>query len=104
MSSQIKEPGSILPAASGSCGKTCLTLLESCILINPLLLSTSQRPERLISKLKTMNNEEAARGAPRIVVIRQPKGPDGTKGFGPRGAKEKSPVVVMDLMEQLTAQ
>merc|ERR550539_783677 len=67
-------------------------------------LCTSQRPERLISKLKTMNNEEAARGAPRIVVIRQPKGPDGTKGFGPRGAKEKSPVVVMDLMEQLTAQ
>merc|ERR550539_2007822 len=67
-------------------------------------LCTSRRPERLISKLKTMNLEEAARGAPRIVVIRQPKGPDGTKGFGPRGAKEKSPVVVMDLMEQLTAQ
>ena len=103
MSSQIKEPGSIPPAASGSCGKISLTLLESCILII-LLPSTSQRPERLISKLKTMNNEEAARGAPRIVVIRQPKGPDGTKGFGPRGAKEKSPVVVMDLMEQLTAQ
>ena len=51
-----------------------------------------------------MNIEEKARGAARIVVIRQPKGPDGTKGFAPRGTKEKSPAVVMDLMEQLTAQ
>jgi len=67
-------------------------------------LCTSQRPERLISKLKTMNIEEMARGAARIVVIRQPRGPDGTRGFAPRGAKEKSPAVVMDLMEQLTAQ
>merc|ERR1719225_2164988 len=67
-------------------------------------LCTSRRPERLISKLKTMNNEEMARGAARVVVIRQPKGPDGTRGFAPRGGKEKSPTVVMDLMEQLTAQ
>merc|ERR1719225_722026 len=66
-------------------------------------LCNAQRPERLISKLKTMNIEEKARGAARVVVIRQPKGPDGTKGFAPRGNKEKSPVVVMDLMEQLTA-
>jgi len=67
-------------------------------------LCTSQRPERLISKLKTMNIEEVARGGPRVTVIRQPKGPDGTKGFRPRGPKEKSPAVPMDLMEQLTAQ
>ena len=66
--------------------------------------STSQRPERLISKLKTMNIEEMARGGARIVVIRQPKGPDGTKGFAPRGPVEKPQPVVMDLMEQLTAQ
>ena len=65
--------------------------------------SNAQRPERLISKLKTMNIEEKARGAARVVVTRQPKGPDGTKGFAPRGGKQKSPVVVMDLMEQLTA-
>jgi len=67
-------------------------------------LCTSQRPERLISKLKTMNIEEVARGGPRVTVIRQPKGPDGTKGFRPRGPKERSPAVPMDLMEQLTAQ
>jgi len=66
-------------------------------------LCNAQRPERLISKLKTMNIEEKARGAARVVVTRQPKGPDGTKGFAPRGGKQKSPVVVMDLMEQLTA-
>ena len=51
-----------------------------------------------------MNIEEMARGAARVVVIRQPRGPDGTRGFSPRGGKDKSPPVVMDLMEQLTAQ
>merc|ERR1719347_20474 len=67
-------------------------------------LCTSRRPERLISKLKTMNLEEAARGGLKVTVVRQPKGPDGTKGFRPRGGRERTPVVVMDLMEQLTAQ
>merc|ERR1719187_499 len=68
-------------------------------------LCVSKRPERLISKLKTMNIEENSRGGPKIIVIRQPRGPDGTRGFKPRtDSKEKSPEVVMDLMEQLTAQ
>merc|ERR1719347_1158563 len=66
-------------------------------------LCNSQRPERLISKLKTMNIEEVARGGPRVTVLRQPKGPDGTKGFKPKGGKENTPTVI-DLMEQLTAQ
>ena len=65
-------------------------------------LFTSQRPERLISKLKTMNIEEVARGGPRVTVIRQPKGPDGTKGFIPRVIKERSPAVFMDLMAYST--
>jgi len=43
-------------------------------------LSSSKRPERLISKLKTMNLEDAARGGKKIVVIRQPRGPEGV-GF-----------------------
>jgi hypothetical protein len=55
-------------------------------------------------EVQTMNIEEVARGGPRVTVIRQPKGPDGTKGFRPRGPKERSPAVPMDLMEQLTAQ
>ena len=42
--------------------------------------SSSKRPERLISKLKTMNLEDAARGGKKIVVIRQPRGPEGV-GF-----------------------
>jgi hypothetical protein len=102
LSSQIREPGNTPHAALGSSGK--IYCFPASYILFLTICSTSQRPERLISKLKTMNNEELARGAPRMVVIRQPKGPDGTKGFGPRGAKEKSPVVVMDLMEQLTAQ
>lgn len=43
-------------------------------------ISSSKRPERLISKLKTMNLEDAARAGKKIVVIRQPKGPEG-RGF-----------------------
>jgi hypothetical protein len=35
--------------------------------------SVSKRPDRLISKLKTMNIEEVARGGPRIIVVRQPR-------------------------------
>lgn len=31
----------------------------------------------MLSKLKAMNLEDLARGGKRIVVIRQPKGPDG---------------------------
>ncbi|CAG0891971.1 unnamed protein product [Cyprideis torosa] len=37
----------------------------------------TQRPERLISRLR-MTPES---GHPRVVVIRQPRGPDGTRGF-----------------------
>jgi len=44
-------------------------------------LSSSKRPERLISKLKTVNLEDAARGGKKIVVIRQPKGPESGQGF-----------------------
>jgi len=67
-------------------------------------LCTSRRPERLISKLKTMNLEEAARGGLKVTVVRQPKGPDGTRGFRPRGSPRERTPAVMDLMEQLTAQ
>jgi cold shock CspA family protein len=67
-------------------------------------LCTSRRPERLISKLKTMNLEEAARGGMKVTVVRQPKGPDGTRGFRPRGSPRERTPAVMDLMEQLTAQ
>ena len=37
-----------------------------------------RRPERLLSRLKSMNDEMIG---PRVVVLRPPKGPDGTRGF-----------------------
>ncbi|XP_063987140.1 cold shock domain-containing protein E1-like isoform X2 [Diachasmimorpha longicaudata] len=40
--------------------------------------SVQQRPERLISRLRTVSLEDAG---PKLTVIRQPKGPDGTRGF-----------------------
>lgn len=42
------------------------------------LFSEKRRPERLLSRLKSMNEEMVG---PRVIVIRPPKGPDGTKGF-----------------------
>lgn len=54
-----------------------IIILSQCF--NPTF-SSSKRPERLISKLKTMNLEDAARGGKKIVVIRQPRGPEGV-GF-----------------------
>ncbi|KAJ1525069.1 hypothetical protein ONE63_009914 [Megalurothrips usitatus] len=38
----------------------------------------TQRPERLISRLRTTSVDDAG---PKLTVLRQPKGPDGTKGF-----------------------
>lgn len=36
------------------------------------------RPERLISRLRTISLDDTG---PRLTVVRQPKGPDGTRGF-----------------------
>lgn len=40
-------------------------------------ISERQRPEHLISRLKSVGDE----AGPKMVVVRQPRGPDGTKGF-----------------------
>lgn len=37
-----------------------------------------QRPDWLVSRLRTVSIDEHG---PRLSVLRQPKGPDGTKGF-----------------------
>jgi cold shock CspA family protein len=43
-------------------------------------ISEKKRPERLISRLKSTVDESG----PKLTVLRQPKGPDGSKGFKPR--------------------
>ncbi|XP_076285860.1 cold shock domain-containing Unr [Lasioglossum baleicum] len=40
--------------------------------------SVQQRPERLISRLRTTSMEDTG---PKLTVVRQPRGPDGTRGF-----------------------
>ncbi|XP_017892359.1 cold shock domain-containing protein E1 isoform X1 [Ceratina calcarata] len=40
--------------------------------------SVQQRPERLISRLRTTSLEETG---PKLTIVRQPRGPDGTRGF-----------------------
>lgn len=40
--------------------------------------AAQQRPERLISRLRTTSLEDTG---PKLTVVRQPRGPDGTRGF-----------------------
>ncbi|XP_013412003.1 cold shock domain-containing protein E1-like [Lingula anatina] len=48
----------------------------------------TRRPERLLSRLKSVSEDSGQR----VTVVRQPKGPDGTKGFKQQRVKWTSPV------------
>lgn len=41
-----------------------------------------ERPERLLSRFRTMSVEENS--GPRVTILRMPRGPDGSRGFRPR--------------------
>lgn len=47
-------------------------------LIIPNSDAVQQRPERLISRLRTISLEDTG---PKLTIVRQPRGPDGTRGF-----------------------
>lgn len=49
----------------------------------------SQRPEHLINRIRTISVIDD--GSPKLVVIRQPLGPDGSKGFDPNARKQHNP-------------
>lgn len=49
--------------------------------------NVQQRPERLINRLRTVSLEESG---PKLTVLRQPKGPDGTLGFNQERSKHVS--------------
>ncbi|XP_026315559.1 cold shock domain-containing protein E1 isoform X1 [Hyposmocoma kahamanoa] len=46
------------------------------------VVKTRERPERLLARLRTASLEES--GAPRVITVRPPRGPDGSRGFRPR--------------------
>lgn len=48
------------------------------LIILYLFSDVQARPERLISRLRTISLDDAG---PRLTVVRQPKGPDGSRGF-----------------------
>ena len=50
---------------------------SSCSNVAICSCSERRRPERLMSRLKSTPDD----GAPRLVALRQPRGPDGSKGF-----------------------
>ncbi|XP_049511810.1 cold shock domain-containing protein E1-like isoform X2 [Dermacentor silvarum] len=56
----------------------------------------TQRPERLVSRLRTLSTEDSG---PRIIIVRQPRGPDGTNGFASRGT-EANPTAAETLFEE----
>lgn len=49
----------------------------------------SQRPEHLINRIRTISVKDD--GSPKLIVIRQPLGPDGSKGFDANARKQHNP-------------
>lgn len=64
----------ILNQRTGKCSGCNVTLISK----GPELVA-APRPDRLVSRLKSITLDDAS--APRLMVVRQPKGPDNTKGF-----------------------
>ncbi|KAM9319449.1 cold shock domain-containing protein E1 isoform 3-T3 [Gastrophryne carolinensis] len=59
---------------TGKCSGCNVTLISK----GPEVVA-APRPDRLVSRLKSITLDDAS--APRLMVLRQPKGPDNTKGF-----------------------
>lgn len=51
-----------------------------------------QRPERLISRLRTVSVDDG----PKLTVTRQPRGPDGSKGFADTHREPRMPGVILE--------
>ncbi|XP_040193369.1 cold shock domain-containing protein E1 isoform X13 [Rana temporaria] len=64
----------ILNQRTGKCSGCNVTLLSK----GPEMVA-APRPDRLVSRLKSITLDDAS--APRLMVLRQPRGPDNTKGF-----------------------
>ncbi|XP_068125786.1 cold shock domain-containing protein E1 isoform X3 [Hyperolius riggenbachi] len=64
----------ILNQRTGKCSGCNVTLLSK----GPEMVA-APRPDRLVNRLKSITLDDAS--APRLMVLRQPKGPDNTKGF-----------------------
>ncbi|XP_073443191.1 cold shock domain-containing protein E1 isoform X3 [Dendrobates tinctorius] len=65
----------ILNQRTGKCSGCNVTLISK----GPELVA-APRPDRLVSRLKSITLDDSS--APRLIVVRQPRGPDNTKGFG----------------------
>ncbi|XP_072282301.1 cold shock domain-containing protein E1 isoform X4 [Pyxicephalus adspersus] len=65
----------ILNQRTGKCSGCNVKLLSK----GPEMVA-APRPDRLVSRLKSITLDDAS--APRLMVLRQPRGPDNTKGFG----------------------
>lgn len=82
---KIHEMESLPPAQSSKLGEYYKIKIKQTVIrqhiqnssVTPYF-SESQRPERLLNRLSKLSVDESA---PRLVVVRQPFGPDGTKGF-----------------------
>ena len=52
-----------------------------------------ERPERLISRLRTISLDDSSS---KLTVVRQPRGPEGTKVFNPELRVPRAPGTVLE--------
>lgn len=58
-----------------------------------LFSDVQARPERLISRLRTISVDDTG---PKLQVVRQPKGPDGSKGFSEEARVTRMPGQILE--------
>lgn len=66
---------------------SCISVISSAENSSPK--QPSQRPDHLINLIRTVSVKDD--GSPKLVVIRQPLGPDGSNGFDPNARKQHNP-------------
>uniref|UniRef100_A0A665VRG2 Cold shock domain-containing protein E1 n=1 Tax=Echeneis naucrates TaxID=173247 RepID=A0A665VRG2_ECHNA len=68
----------VLNQRTGKCSACNVRRVSMCGLEGPKPVATP-RPDRLVNRLKSITLDDAS--APRLVIVRQPRGPDNSKGF-----------------------
>ncbi|XP_072537950.1 cold shock domain-containing protein E1 isoform X5 [Salminus brasiliensis] len=76
----------ILNQRTGKCSACNVRRVSEC----PKPVATP-RPDRLVNRLKSITLDDAS--APRLVIIRQPRGPDNSKGFNVERKLRKASVI-----------
>uniref|UniRef100_A0A8D0ASD4 Cold shock domain-containing protein E1 n=1 Tax=Sander lucioperca TaxID=283035 RepID=A0A8D0ASD4_SANLU len=69
----------VLNQRTGKCSACNVRRVRFTIALNGPKQVATPRPDRLVNRLKSITLDDAS--APRLVIVRQPRGPDNSKGF-----------------------